>query len=185
MKYTPINRFLNADNPEEQQRLKKAFPNEEDIFVCKRPNNRSCYVKGRLQPTRSIGDLRLKLPDFNNPKGLSREFQFQPPLKTFTGNYISADPEIKIIPLNKKQKWAILASDGLWDELGLQEVAQACKSTPVDKLGSILVQKCLEKASLQNKMTIEEIKAKPQGKKRNLHDDITIVILDLTSQANK
>jgi hypothetical protein len=34
-------------------------------------------------------------------------------------------------------------------------------------------------------MTIEEIKAKPQGKKRNLHDDITIVILDLTGQANK
>lgn len=61
MGYTEINQFLNADNPAEQQRLKSTFPNEDDIFVCKRPNNRSCYVKGRLQPTRSIGDLRLKL----------------------------------------------------------------------------------------------------------------------------
>lgn len=61
MGYTPINRFLNADNPEEQKRLSESFPQEEDIFICKRPNNTSCYVKGRLQPTRSIGDLRLKL----------------------------------------------------------------------------------------------------------------------------
>jgi serine/threonine protein phosphatase PrpC len=53
----------------------------------------------------------------------------------FSGNYITAEPEVKIIPLKKNQKWAILASDGLWDELGLQEVAQTCKSTPIEKLG--------------------------------------------------
>jgi pyruvate dehydrogenase phosphatase len=51
---------LNANHPEEQERLKKLFKQEDDIVVCKRPNNTSCYVKGRLQPTRSIGDLRLK-----------------------------------------------------------------------------------------------------------------------------
>ena len=62
-----MNRFLNADNPEEQQRLKAQFPNELDIYKCKRDNT-SCYVKGRLQPTRSIGDLRLKMKEFNNPK---------------------------------------------------------------------------------------------------------------------
>jgi hypothetical protein len=31
-------------------------------------------------------------------------------------------------------------------------------------------------------MTVSEIKAKPQGKKRNIHDDITIVVMDLTDQ---
>jgi hypothetical protein len=31
-------------------------------------------------------------------------------------------------------------------------------------------------------MTVQEIKAKPHGKKRKIHDDITIVVLDLTKQ---
>jgi pyruvate dehydrogenase phosphatase len=74
MGYIEINRFLNADNAEEQQRLKQLYPNEEDIVVCKRPNNSSCYVKGRLQPTRTLGDLRLKMAEFNNPKNYPREF---------------------------------------------------------------------------------------------------------------
>ena len=68
-------------------------------------------------------------------------------MKTFTGNYITADPEIKIIPLNKKQKWVILGSDGLWDELGRQEVAEECKKTKVKNLAPKLIEKCLERAS--------------------------------------
>lgn len=92
MGYTEVNRFLNADNPEEQARLRASFPQEDDIFVCKKPNNTSCYVKGRLQPTRSIGDLRLKLAEFNNPKKWSRDHEFQPALKNFNGGYITAEP---------------------------------------------------------------------------------------------
>ena len=139
MNYTEVNRFLNADNPDEQSRLKAKYPTESDIFICKRPENKACYVKGRLQPTRSIGDLKLKMAEFNNPKNIPREFEYQSPISNFTGNYISAEPEIKIIPLNKQQKWVVLGSDGLWDELGRQEVAQLCKSTPVDKLGDTII----------------------------------------------
>lgn len=29
-----INNILNANNPSEQQRLRAAFPNDSDIFVC-------------------------------------------------------------------------------------------------------------------------------------------------------
>lgn len=44
----------NSDKQREQSRLFKEFEGESDIVVCKRPNNTSCYVKGRLQPTRVI-----------------------------------------------------------------------------------------------------------------------------------
>jgi len=37
----------------------------------------------------------------------------------------------------------LLASDGLWDELGLQEVAQTFKNNPVDKVPGALIQRCL------------------------------------------
>ncbi len=58
-----------------------------------------------------------------------------------------------------------------------------CKSTPVGQIGNVLIQKCLEKVSTENNKTVAEIKAIPQGKKRDIHDDITIVVLDLTGQS--
>ena len=31
-------------------------------------------------------------------------------------------------------------------------------------------------------MTVADIKAKPQGKKRKIHDDITVIVMDLSNQ---
>lgn len=41
----------NAEKKREQEILYNQFK-DKDIVVCKRPNNKVCYVKGRLQPTR-------------------------------------------------------------------------------------------------------------------------------------
>ncbi len=41
----------NSEKKKEQAILYKEF-DDKDIVVCKRPNNKVCYVKGRLQPTR-------------------------------------------------------------------------------------------------------------------------------------
>ena len=89
MSFIEVNRELNANKPEERERLKKLFPKEDDIVICKRDNMTACYVKGRLQPTRALGDLRLKHAEFNNPEGLTSEHDYQTPLKTFTGPYIT------------------------------------------------------------------------------------------------
>lgn len=56
--FTKLNKKLNANSKKEQQRLLKAFPLDKNIFHCKR-GLKSCYVKGRLQPTRSFGDFYL------------------------------------------------------------------------------------------------------------------------------
>lgn len=52
----------NAKFPGEQMSLRKMHPNEPDIVICKNPT--SCYVKGRLQPTRAFGDFHLKYSEF-------------------------------------------------------------------------------------------------------------------------
>ncbi len=57
--YIKTNTRLNAGEPEEQERLRKEFPEEKDIFKCIK-NSNYCYVKGRLQPTRSLADYYLK-----------------------------------------------------------------------------------------------------------------------------
>jgi serine/threonine protein phosphatase PrpC len=49
--------------------------------------------------------------------------EYQSPLKNFSGNYISAVPEIRVFELDDKHRSIVLASDGLWDKLGRQEVA--------------------------------------------------------------
>ena len=153
------------------------------MVVCKKDNNKSCYIKGRLQPTRSIGDFRLKYAEFNNPKNYPSEMEYQTPLKNFSGNYITAVPEVKSFPLTSKHKSVVLASDGLWDELGRQEVADVFRKNSIKDVPSILVNKCLQKAADDAKMTVQELRAKPQGKKRKIHDDITVIVLDLAKQA--
>ena len=64
--------------------------------MCKEKNNKSCYVKGRLQPSRTIGDFRLKMKEFNNPNNYSSEMEYQTPIKNFSGHYIIAIPEIQV-----------------------------------------------------------------------------------------
>jgi len=69
---TPLSRDHNAREPREKARLAALHPGEADIVVCKVGNPSACYVKGRLQPTRSLGDAYLKESEFNVPAGLGR-----------------------------------------------------------------------------------------------------------------
>ncbi|KAL7066443.1 hypothetical protein ACR3K2_31140 [Cryptosporidium serpentis] len=77
--WLPMNEQLSAMNPTEQKRLEKIHPNEiDDLIICKKIwkekyllgllselKYKGCYVKGILQPSRAIGDFRLKDMDFN------------------------------------------------------------------------------------------------------------------------
>jgi pyruvate dehydrogenase phosphatase len=60
---TRITRDHNAREPAELLLLQQNHPNEPNIVVCKNPH--ACYVKGRLQLTRSLGDAYLKHAEFN------------------------------------------------------------------------------------------------------------------------
>lgn len=60
---TRINRDHNCRVPYEQLQLQLKHPKEDNLVVCK--NAHACYVKGRLQLTRSLGDAYLKYAEFN------------------------------------------------------------------------------------------------------------------------
>lgn len=61
----PLSDDHNAREPREVSKLRAAHPWERDIVTCSSPS--ACYVKGRLQPTRAIGDAYLKHSEFNGP----------------------------------------------------------------------------------------------------------------------
>jgi pyruvate dehydrogenase phosphatase len=56
---TRLSRDHNARTPLEALLLRQEHPDEPDIVKCKNPH--ACYVKGRLQLTRALGDLYLKV----------------------------------------------------------------------------------------------------------------------------
>lgn len=90
------------------------FPKEKDIVHCR--SKTACYVKGGLMPTRSFGDFRLKHREFNFHQ-FGQEYGFRRPIPFFTGPYISHEPDIQVFELTKQDRYLVLASDGLWDEI--------------------------------------------------------------------
>ena len=70
---TRLSRDHNARIPLEVLNLREQHPREEkEVVVCHTDNPSACYVKGRLQLTRSLGDLYLKYEDFNAQPGQPR-----------------------------------------------------------------------------------------------------------------
>lgn len=62
-------------------------------------------MKGRLHPTRSLGDFYLKDPQYNFTK-----------LGVFSGSYITHKPKITTFHLTPETgQTLVVATDGLWD----------------------------------------------------------------------
>ena len=91
-----------------------------------------------------------------------------------------------IFPLTKNDKGILLSSDGLYDELKTNEVLrhyeEKKKESPtvmIDKL----IESAIDHAAKTNNLTLEEVKKIAPGKaKRNIHDDLTLVYINLEGQ---
>ncbi|KYM83988.1 [Pyruvate dehydrogenase [acetyl-transferring]]-phosphatase 1, mitochondrial [Atta colombica] len=101
----------NADNRTEVERILSEHP----------PNERSTVIKmerllGQLAPLRSLGDFRYKWTK-NIMKEVVVPFLGETaiPPNYHTPPYLSANPEVKYHRLMPRDKFLILASDGLWD----------------------------------------------------------------------
>ena len=153
---------LNAGEKFEQLRLFKKFPDEPDIVRCRT----ACYVKGRLQPTRSFGDFYLKLKEYNFTN-----------LPVFTGPYIEAAPMLTHFTLTDLHQNLILGTDGLWDELNDVQIHEVFRSGERNLAKAIFdraMEVILKRERLAN---IHELNKIPY--RRDLHDDITIVNIRL------
>lgn len=81
-------------------------------------------MKNSLQPTRSFGDLRLKHPEFNNPEGKGSEYGYPRRIAEFKGPYIISEPEISVFDISPEDRFLVMGSDGLWDELNQRDIAR-------------------------------------------------------------
>ena len=161
-------------------KLERLHPNEDNIVKCKPTNPDACYVKGRLQPTRALGDLYLKYAEFNGPSATDRTRGRHIPAP-YTPPYITAEPEVIRRPANTNDQFMVIACDGLWDVMSNQEVVDFVSSydgQPQD-ISDALITEALRKAAEENKMTLNELLAIRQGKRRKKHDDLTVIVVNM------
>jgi pyruvate dehydrogenase phosphatase len=166
----------NARMPLELLTLQKEHPGEDDVVICKTPH--ACYVKGRLQLTRALGDAYLKYSEFNT-NGTHRGRHIS---GLYTPPYVKSTPDIHHVTLSVRDKFVVLASDGLWDFLSdedaIKVVGECIKKGEQNKAAEMLVHKALTVAASECGMTLAELKSLPQGSsRRNRHDDTTAVVL--------
>lgn len=108
-------------------------------------------------------------------------------IDNFKGGYISHIPEIQSIPLDEKTRGLIMATDGLWDELSNEDVTQLYEmhGNAPDKFLKESLEKALEVASTNSKITVAQLKKIEVGRRRSLHDDITLLYVDLKNLNDK
>ena len=80
-----------------------------------------------------------------------------------------------------------MASDGLWDEMKKDKIAQIATENKTDKTKVVqeLFNSALLHAATEAKKTVNEMAEIPAGERRRFHDDITIVCVDLENQFKK
>ena len=120
-KVKKVSKVFNIRKKSEQNMMKIKYPDDNDIYRCY--GHKACYVKGILQPTRTLGDYTLKyiyfsLNDYNN-NALFEQFE-----KLFQGPYINSKPDIKVYDIQDNYKYLVMGSDGLWDVIKSREMGE-------------------------------------------------------------
>ena len=104
MRSTRGNTRLSTNNRNERERILKEWEDIDDDILTQESVN-TFYLKGRLQPTRTIGDYYLKKEEYYTEGG------------SFKGPYLTCQPDIEEHLITKAHKFMIVASDGVWDFL--------------------------------------------------------------------
>lgn len=102
-------------------------------------------------------------------------------IEPFNGPYISSEPEIIVFPREDNLHALLIATDGLWDELKKPEIGNIFDKHYEDNQAFLnaLLNECLMKSAMKNLINKNDLENMDLGKRRNYHDDISIVLVRL------
>ncbi|XP_037447291.1 putative protein phosphatase 2C 46 [Triticum dicoccoides] len=135
-------------------------------------------VKGSLKVTRAFGAGYLKEPRWN--KALLEVFRVD-----YVGvlPYITCKPFLRHHCLGPRDKFLILASDGLYEYFTNEEVVGQVEAFtarfPDEDPAKYLSHEILLRAARQAGMGFHELLEVRQGERRQYHDDVSIIIISL------
>lgn len=109
----------NAQNPDEVQRILGEHPRSERRSVIRHDR-----LLGLLLPFRGFGNVRFKWsPEMLSKVSEKRQDAMLPP-HYLTPPYLSAEPEVTQHKITNRDKFLVLATDGLWELMHRQTVVQ-------------------------------------------------------------
>eukprot|EP00249_Psilotum_nudum_P018350 c26762_g2_i1 orf=873-1715(+) len=162
----------NVCNEEVRQELEAQHPDDKHIVVLKEGVWR---VKGIIQVSRAIGDIYLKKPELNRDPlyvGIGRSLLLDKPVLT-------AEPSIYEHTILPQDQFLIFASDGLWDILSDQEAVDIVSRNSRIGIAKRLIKAALRGAAKKFEMQYSELRKIERGIRRNIHDDISVVVVYL------
>lgn len=166
-----LTREHNADKEEVRLELQTAHPDDPSIVEHK---NGAWRVKGISKVSRSIGDAYMKSPNYeitSNPR-----FQFD---RLIRYPVLTAEPSIYTRVLRRNDQFVIFASHGLWEHLSNEEAVDIVRRHPREGIAKRLIQRAQENVARARDITYEDLKRVEKGKRREYHDDISVVVLYL------
>lgn len=166
----------NACHEEVRQELQSSHPDDPHIVVLK---HNVWRVKGLIQISRSIGDVYLKKPEYNR-EPLHSKFRLR---ETFHKPILSAEPQITEHRIQPNDQFVIFASDGLWEHLSNQEAVDLVQRSPRNGIARRLVKAAMQEAAKKREMRYSDLKKIDRGVRRHFHDDTTVVVVFLDSNA--
>lgn len=129
----------------------------------------------------------MKHKEFNKPaKNINIKYSRRA-IPNFRGPYIENNiHKVDTYKLTSDDEFVILASDGLWDFMTSSEVSQIVtteKKGGKNIIADKLAEEALLKAAKASNLELDDLgKIKPGPLKRSIHDDITIMVVDLKNQ---
>nr|ACG32321.1 protein phosphatase 2C [Zea mays] len=166
----------NACYEEVRQELQSSHPDDPHIVVLK---HNVWRVKGLIQISRSIGDVYLKKPEYNR-EPLHSKFRLR---ETFQRPILSSEPQITEHRIQPNDQFVIFASDGLWEHLSNKEAVDLVQSSPRNGIARRLVKAAMQEAAKKREMRYSDLKKIDRGVRRHFHDDITVIVVFLDSDA--
>ncbi|KAL9275833.1 putative protein phosphatase 2C 28 [Drosera capensis] len=171
-----LSREHNASMESERRALRFIHPDDPNIVILR---HNVWRVKGIIQITRSIGDVYLKKPEYNK-EPLNAKFRLA---ETFKRPLLSSEPSISVHELQPEDQLIIFASDGLWEHLSNQEAVDIVHSSSHNGSARKLVKAALQRAAKKREVRYSDLMKIERGVRRHFHDDISVVVLFLDSNA--
>lgn len=113
---TPLSVDQTGSNPDEEARMRKAHPGEDDVI-------RNGRVLGGLEPSRAFGDASYKWTREVSERLKTSFFGRTPSPRLRTPPYVTAEPVVTTTQIDpSKGDFVVMATDGLWEMLTNEEV---------------------------------------------------------------
>ncbi|CAD2104720.1 hypothetical protein YYG_01977 [Plasmodium vinckei petteri] len=205
--FVVLNNVHNIVEPAEKEKLMKEHPNDKKLILARlgkdnrvypsvdqsqvpttkiagplklyRPSRKNAtYIKGLLQCTRSFGDYFLKHEELAT-KYIETLDSFQKPL---TFPYITSRPEVFALRRSKSDRYLVLASDGVTNDLSDFNIHDIISNYgfSLENASKLLIGAAIENHSSYASFHRQDVTATSfYSKKRSYHDDSTVVLLKL------